>query len=197
PACLATTSATHLRRREDCDQPRYPRHFFIQISAGNFALVIKRASNRLKTGLIVGRLLPAYLLLGLLKHLVPLRWLARWAWCHPRGLHHREAERCLTASVLRLSQLTGLPDRDCLQRSLLLYRVLSRAGAEPTLVVGFDRIDGRILGHAWVTTDGHAVIEREADLLRFSPTFSFGTRGALLFQPTLNTPPAKPSNFHQ
>src|SRR5262249_31997015 len=104
---------------------------------------------------------------------------------------------CLTASVLRLSQLTGLPDRDCLQRSLLLYRVLSRAGAEPTLVVGFDRIDGRILGHARVTTDGHAVIEREADLLRFSPTFSFGTRGALLLQPTLNTPPAKPSNFHQ
>jgi Transglutaminase-like superfamily len=142
--------------------------------------VIKRASNRLKSGLIVGRLLPAYVLLGLVKHIVPLKWLARWAWCPPVGPRDREAERRLAASVSRLSQLAGLPDRDCLQRSLLLYRVLSRAGAEPTLVVGFDRINGRVLGHAWVIMDGHAVIERETDLLRFSPTFSFGSRGTLL-----------------
>lgn len=140
--------------------------------------MIKRASNRLKTGLIMGRLLPAYMLLGFLKHLIPLRWLARWAWCPPGGPRDREAEPRLAASVLRLSQLAGLPDRDCLQRSLLLYRVLSRAGAEPKLIVGFDRINGRIIGHAWVVVDGHAVIESETDLVRFSPAFSFGSRGA-------------------
>jgi hypothetical protein len=139
--------------------------------------VITRASNRLKTGLIVGRLLPAYVLLGLLKHIVPLRWLVHWAWCPPAGKRDCEAEHRSAASVLRLSQLVGLPDRDCLQRSLLLYRVLSRAGAEPKLVCGFDRMNGRILGHAWVIVDGHTLIEPETDLLRFSPAFSFGSRG--------------------
>jgi hypothetical protein len=146
--------------------------------------MIKHASNRFKTGLIVARLLPAYVLLGLIKHLVPLNWLARWVWCPPTGQRDREVERRLASSVLWLSQMVGLPDRDCLQRSLLLYRVLSRAGAEPKLVVGFDRINGRILGHTWVIVDGHTVIEPETDLLRFSPTFSFGTRGTLLVERT-------------
>jgi hypothetical protein len=142
--------------------------------------VIKRSSSRLKTGLIVGRLLPAYVLLGLLKHVVPLRWLARWAWCPPVGPRDREVERHLAASILRLSQLVGLPDRDCLQRSLLLYRMLSRAGAEPKLVVGLDRMNGTMCGHAWVVVDGYTVTEKKADLLRFSPIFAFGVGGALL-----------------
>jgi Transglutaminase-like superfamily len=76
-----------------------------------------------------------------------------------------------------------LLDRDCLQRSLLLYRVLSRAGADPTLVVGFQRLDSRIMGHTWVLIDGHAVIESDADLIRFSPALRFGPRGALLPTP--------------
>jgi hypothetical protein len=145
--------------------------------------VIIRASNRLRTGLAVGRLVPAYLLLGLFKHFVPLRWLARWAWRSPARPRDRGAERRLIASVLRLSQLAGLPDRDCLQRSLLLYRVLSRAGADPTLVVGFDRLKGGILGHAWVIVEGHTVIDSEANLLRFSPVLAFGLRGELLPAP--------------
>ena len=128
----------------------------------------------------MGRLLPAYVLLGVLKHLVPLRWLARWTWCAPTGPRDREAERHLAESVSRLSQLRGLPDRDCLQRSLLLYRVLSRAGADPTLVLGFQRRNDRILAHAWVIVDGHTVIEPEVDLRRFSPVLRFGLRGALL-----------------
>jgi hypothetical protein len=89
----------------------------------------------------------------------------------------------LTAGVLRLSRLVGLPDRDCLQRSLLLYRVLSRAGADPKLVVGFNRMDNRILGHAWVIVDGHAINEHETDLLRFTPALSFGAQGALFPAP--------------
>ena len=86
----------------------------------------------------------------------------------------------MAARVFRLSQLIGLLDRDCLHRSLLLYRVLSRAGADPRLVIGFQRMNGRILGHAWVIVDGHAVIEPEVDLLRFSPVLGFGLKGAPL-----------------
>ena len=131
----------------------------------------------------VGRLLPAYMLFGLLKHLVPLRLLARWAWCRPAGWRDRDLERRLQKRVIRLSQLVGLPDRDCLQRSLLLYRALSHAGANPKLIVGFDQMNSRIFGHAWVVVDGHPVIESETDLLRFSPVLAFGSQGVLLSPP--------------
>jgi hypothetical protein len=144
--------------------------------------VNKQATNRLGKGLVAVRLLPVYLLLGLFKHLVPLRWLARWAWCHPVGPRDRAAERGLAAIVLRLSQLTGLPDRDCLQRSLLLYRVLSRAGAAPVLIIGFGRIDGAIRGHAWVMVDNQPVVQ-EAELPQFSAAFGFGV-GGFMFRAT-------------
>ena len=142
----------------------------------------KRASHRFRKGLIVVRLLPVYVLLGLFKHLVPLRWLARWAWCTPVGQRDRTAERGLAASVLRLSQLMGLPDRDCLQRSLLLYRVLSRAGAAPVLIIGFGQINGAVRGHAWVLVDNQPVV-KEAELFQFSPAFGFGV-GGFMFQTT-------------
>jgi hypothetical protein len=140
--------------------------------------------RRLRTGLVMGRLFPAYALFGVFKHFVPLRWLARWAWCPPNRPRDREAERRMVESVLRLSQLAGLRDRDCLQRSLLLYRVLSRAGADPRLMVGFLRRSDRIHGHAWVTVDGHPVIESEPSLLHLSPALSFGSRGAPIGTPS-------------
>jgi hypothetical protein len=123
------------------------------------------------------------MLFGLLKHLVPLRLLAGWAWCRPGRWRDRDVERRLQRRVIRLGQLVGFPDRDCLQRSLLLYRALSRVGANPMLVIGFDRINGRIFGHAWVVVDGHAVIESETDLLRFSPVLAFGRQGVLVSPP--------------
>ena len=124
--------------------------------------------------------MPAYLLLGVLKHIVPLRWLAKWAWCNKNVPRDRLSERRITAIVLRLSQFMRLSDRDCLQRSLLLYRLLSRAGAEPTLVLGFQEREGKIVGHAWVLVDGRAIIESEAELLRFSPVLRIGPRGVVL-----------------
>ena len=139
-----------------------------------------KSSSRIRNALALGRLLPVYAVLGLLKHLMPLRWLARWCWCAQEGPRDRLAEHRLTGRALRLSTLMRVSDRDCLQRSLLLYRILSRAGADPTLVVGFQQLDGKILGHAWVLVEGRPVIESEADLTRFSPTLRFGARGVLL-----------------
>ena len=143
--------------------------------------------RRLKTGFIMAHLLIIYIVLALFKHLVPLTWLVRRVWCPSVGPRDYEAEWRLTSIVLRLSRLTGLPDRDCLQRSLLLYRVLSHVGAEPILVVGFQRTNGHIHGHAWVTVDGRAVVEPEAELVGFSPALRFGLRGELLPDP-LNSP---------
>jgi hypothetical protein len=81
---------------------------------------------------------------------------------------------------VRLSKLLRISDRDCLQRSLLLYRLLSAAGADPELVVGLREYDGKIIGHAWVLVDGKSPVEPESALLRFSPVLRFGAQGALL-----------------
>ena len=144
--------------------------------------MIPIATNRLRTVLDGFHIVPAYVLLGLLKHLVPLRWLAKWTWCEKAGPRDRLAERRLAANVLRLSKLLRIADRDCLQRSLLLYRLLSAAGADPELVVGFREQDGKIIGHAWVLVDDMSIVEPESDLVRFSPVLRFGARGALVSQ---------------
>jgi len=139
-----------------------------------------RVSNQIRTVLDGFRIVPAYVLLGLLKHLVPLRSLAKWTWSETSGPRDRVAERRLTANVLRLSKLLRIADRDCLQRSLLLYRLLSAVGADPELIVGFREQDGKIIGHAWVLVDDVSLVEPQSDLVRFSPAFRFGARGALL-----------------
>jgi hypothetical protein len=142
--------------------------------------MIPHVSSRLRTVLDGFRLVPTYVLLGLLKHLVPLRSLAKWTWRETTGPRNPVAERRLAGNVLRLSKLLGIADRDCLQRSLLLYRSLSAAGADPELVVGFRDEDGKIIGHAWVLVDKVSIVEPESDPVRFSPVLRFGARGALL-----------------
>jgi Transglutaminase-like superfamily len=139
-----------------------------------------RVLNQIRTVLDGFRIVPAYVLLGLLKHLVPLRSLAKWTWCETTGPRDRLAERRLSANAVRVSKLLRIADRDCLQRSLLLYRLLSAIGADPELVVGLREQDGKIIGHAWVLVDGKSLVEPESDLVRFSPVFRFGARGALL-----------------
>ena len=76
---------------------------------------------------------------------------------------------------------------DCLRHRLLLYRVLSHVGAEPTLVIGFQRTNGRVRGHAWVTVDGRSIVEPETELVGFSPALRFGLRGELLTDPLNST----------
>jgi Transglutaminase-like superfamily len=144
--------------------------------------MMMRSLERLRNGLAVAQLVPAYLLIGVLKHLIPLRWLARWAWCSAARARDPEIERRLAAYVRRLSYLAGLADRDCLQRSLLLYRLLSRAGADPKLVIGLEPREG-FRGHAWVVVDGYCVTESPAELIRFAPILAFGMQGALLPKP--------------
>lgn len=140
-----------------------------------FAIAIRR----IRIAATVGRLLPLYLLLGLLKNLVPVQELARWTWRHPIGRRNRQYEQRLLASIAKLNKLLGARG-DCLQRSLLLYGLMSRARADPTLFIGYNLTKGRFLGHAWVTIDGRPVIDSEADLLQYTPILRFGARGTRL-----------------
>ncbi|WP_420456084.1 lasso peptide biosynthesis B2 protein [Rubrivirga sp.] len=61
----------------------------------------------------------------------------------------------------------------CLPQSLVLYRILARAGRQPRLQIGV-RHDGPGLdGHAWVTLDGRPLGERADPARTFATTFHF------------------------
>ena len=141
-------------------------------------------SSRIRTAAALCRLLPWFLALGALKRVVPLHTLARWSWSPARRASRAPDPARIASTVLRAGALAGVPDRDCLQRSLLLYRELSRAGLGPELAVGFQRVDGALAGHAWVTIDGLVVGERDLNPARFAPILRFGARGALLREET-------------
>ena len=137
------------------------------------------SSTKLSTAAAVGRLLPRFLAFGILKRVVPLPTLARWAWRGPRPARAADLTR-IASVVLRTGAVAGVPDRDCLQRSLLLYGELSAAGLEPVLTVGLRREDGRLTGHAWVSVNGTVVAEPQLDAGGFETLARFGAEGAPL-----------------
>ena len=47
--------------------------------------------------------------------------------------------------------------RNCLQRSLVTYRLLARAGADVSAVLGIRREGLALAGHAWIQLDGRAL----------------------------------------
>lgn len=134
--------------------------------------------RRMRMAPTIGRLAPTYATLGVLKHVVPLQRLAKWAWQDRRVTRDPDAERRVLVAVNRLRRWFGR-DSDCLQSSLLLYRELSRLGANPTLKVGFRRQDERLEGHAWVFLDGHA-ISGESSEHAFVSALHFGRGGVLV-----------------
>jgi hypothetical protein len=73
-------------------------------------------------------------------------------------------------------------DNNCLERSLLTYRLLARLNARPELVTGIRRQGGAIAGHAWVMVDGDPIVEPPETLDDFSQVMTFGLDGARLDQ---------------
>ncbi|MFI5178408.1 MAG: lasso peptide biosynthesis B2 protein [Vicinamibacterales bacterium] len=137
--------------------------------------------RRVSTAFGIGRLLPMYAAFGALRYVVPLPTLARWAWRSPSGGRDLAREQRIVARVAWVQARTARlrPRGDCLHRSLLLYRELSRSGADPILVVGFRQAHGRMEGHAWVLADGGPVAESPAAVEAFTPALAFGRKGVL------------------
>jgi hypothetical protein len=145
---------------------------------------------------VLARLLAPYLVFAALKRLVSLPRLARWAWRCPVPHRDRSTEEAVGRVVVRLRNRFGWDRGDCLQGSLAMYRVLSRAGANPTLVVGVRRSTSgepdragsprRVTGHAWIEVDGEAVGEQPPETRGFARMASFGRAGAAV-------PPAGPA----
>jgi hypothetical protein len=134
-------------------------------------------AGRIRSAWALARLLPAYASFALMKHVVPLETLARRAWREPDDRRDRAAEAHATSRVVRLAHLLRAADRDCLHRSLLLYRELSGAGADPALVLGFRREGAALRGHAWIVVDGRPIAESAESLAAFAPAMTFGAHG--------------------
>ncbi|MEO8481884.1 MAG: lasso peptide biosynthesis B2 protein [Acidobacteriota bacterium] len=140
---------------------------------------IASRNRRWRNAIMTARLLPPYLIFAVLKRLVPLPRLVRWAWLRPVRIRDRAVEDTALRCTVRLRNWFGADRGDCLQGSLALYRVLSHTGSNPRLVVGFRRDSSAVGGHAWVEVDGACVIEAAPPLRGFVPAFSFGPEGAL------------------
>jgi Transglutaminase-like superfamily len=86
-------------------------------------------------------------------------------------------ERQIIALSSRVTRLRPRLRSNCLERSLLAYRFLARAGADPRLVMGISTDAGVIVGHAWVALDGKPIHEPPAAVESFAPLIEFGPRG--------------------
>jgi hypothetical protein len=132
----------------------------------------------LKTGLLALRMSPWALALPILKRVVSLRRLAEMMRQEGRGRRDRANEGRIVAVSSALARLR--PPRfqaNCLERSLLAYRFLTRANADVSIVVGVRTANGRLFGHAWVTVDGKPVHEPSAALSAFSRVVEFSSDG--------------------
>lgn len=136
-------------------------------------------SRRARTALALLKLSLPYAAFTVLARFVSIERLVRLAWHAPRTGRDRAFERQLVERVDMLGRLTGA-QADCLPRSLLLYRELSKRSADPRLFLGFAG-DGRpLVGHAWVVIDGEPLGEADATLSSMTAVCAFGARGEVL-----------------
>lgn len=134
---------------------------------------------------LLARVLGWSLVLPIAKRAVPLPRLVRLIRPRKRAAE-RDAEReAAIASIAAWVFKTRPPGaRDnCLERGLVAYRYLSRAGASPELVIGVaQRMEG-VHGHAWVTVDGRAVHDSVDTIAGFEPIFVVKSDGTLIGTP--------------
>ena len=110
---------------------------------------------------VVVRAAICMIVLRVAKFVLPLSRLARLMHATSR-IESRDLprERRVTHLVDRVAHNLRLADHgNCLERSLVLYRMLGRLGASPQLIIGITRNGGALGGHAWVSVDGQPVGE--------------------------------------
>jgi hypothetical protein len=140
--------------------------------AGGLGLAARRPAD----GWLAARMLAWRAVLPALKYLIPLRRLVRLM--EPRHVadeRRPERERRVVAVAERAFDVGRLDDA-CFELSLVTYRYLTAAGADPQLVIAV-RPDGDARGHAWVTVDGAPVHDSPARLGEFASVVAFESGG--------------------
>ena len=126
------------------------------------------------------RMLGWRLVLPVLKRALPLPRLVRLMWAGPGPGAPPSGRLARIAELARIVYRSQHHSRagNCLERSLVLYRYLSAAGADPQLLVGL-RPDGAApRGHAWVTVNGVEIEEPPEALEGLARVVAFGDGGS-------------------
>jgi hypothetical protein len=131
---------------------------------------------------LAARMIAWALALPVLKVALPLRRLVvLMAVAGAPAARDAEAERAIATLARLTHRAVGLGRRDnCLERSLLAYRYLASANADPVLVVGTCVGSRAVEGHVWLTVDGRPVHDESAAVARFTPVIAFDATGAPL-----------------
>jgi Transglutaminase-like superfamily len=129
------------------------------------------------------RIISWALFLPILKRIVPIKSLAKFLWSPSKKEKTPELEKKVAILVRWLYHFI-LPQKTCLERSLLLYHFLSKVNADPRLVTGMRRAeDHSWKGHAWILVGGKLFEESNASVEDFKTIAVFGPGGAMEQQP--------------
>ena len=113
-----------------------------------------------------------------LKRALPLPRVVRLLASTPRR-RERDApteQRVIAAAARLYRSRFVVKDDNCLERSLVTYRYLTRVNAKPRLVVGMGKRP-EVVGHVWVTVDGTPVHDDDETLAGLTPVAEFGPDG--------------------
>jgi len=72
---------------------------------------------------------------------------------------NRRSEQAIKFTNFVLSRNILMFRRNCLKRSLLLYRFLRQAGMDVDLNIGIRKESGELTGHSWLTYEGNPHID--------------------------------------
>ena len=130
---------------------------------------------------LLARMVGWSFVLPVAKRMLPLPRLVRLMCSRPRSSQRDPGREATITSLVAWVFKTRPPgSRDnCLERSLVAYRYLSRAGLGPSLVIGIAKAPSVTHGHVWVTVEGHPVHDSPEVLARFEPVVAFGSDGTL------------------
>jgi hypothetical protein len=136
-------------------------------------------------GALCAELIAWRISLPFLKRVLGMRTLARLMWSPPASGDYRDPrDRIASARYLFKTGGRLLVSPNCLERSLVMYKLFSRAAVGPTLVLGARRDGASLAAHAWVELDGKPLDDPDVD--QYVRLVAFGRRGRR--HETLETP---------
>lgn len=143
---------------------------------------LRSAVRRPADAWLLAQILGWSLVLPVAKSLVSVPRLTQLMRTDPRARSRDpEWEETVVALTAWVFKTRPSNSRDnCLERALVTFRYLCRAGAQPEFVMGVGRGGEGVHGHAWVTVDGRPVHDKPAALAPFHPILRFKSDGTMV-----------------